>query len=623
MLLRFDGFELDTASLELSREGDFLPLAPQPTKVLAYLAENAGRTVSREEIQRHVWGDEHVEADLGLNSCIRKIRAQLGDDAGEPRFIRTLPRRGYRFVAELDGDTGDRVRRPGGVPWRWVAVAAAAATLGWFLLADERPNPTQGIAVGAAVPTPVALAVLPFENLSEDPAEVYISAGLTDETIARLGQIEPDLLAVIARTTAVQIERTDRYIPDIAEELKVDYVLEGGIRRENGRLRATVRLIDGRIGVVTQSEIFEAPTKDMLTAQASLADNIAGWLVDFFHRGFESLAAPDFAIEGDQYETYLQGLHYLHEGTGEGYRSARERFAAIVEESPEFAAGWSGLAEAELWLRWFGGKDPDESVVAARAAAERAIELAPRLGAPHLLLAYAALYADFDFEEAGRRFARALELEPGAARTQSWYAGYLSAIGAHDEALERARLARRLDPLAMAVRADLCWLHNYARRFEEALAACENALELQPGDAWTTLGRVEALRQLGRQAEAVDALGQLASAAPAGIAAVGVETWSELAASEPAAALNKALDWLETIAGGRPQPYFTASIAALRGHEGVALEMLDQAFRERDSLLVFVGVDPRFDSVRSSPRFGDLVTRLGLPNAPAKAEQGT
>lgn len=613
MILRFDGYELDTDALELSRDGEILPLAPQPTKVLAYLAQNAGRTVGREELQQHVWGEEHVEADLGLNSCIRKIRAQLGDDAGEPRFIRTLPRRGYRFVAELDNRATEE---PAAVsanrsPWRWVAVVALIVGLsGWLLLSrgsSDRaapPMPTSG---------PITLAVLPFENLTAEPSQDYVAAGLTEETIARLGQVEPERLAVIARSTAMQIGRDDRDLTRIASKLGVDHLIEGSVRRENGRLRVTARLVDGATGLQTRSEIFEVPSHDVLTAQASLADGVASWLTESLLSEPEPLVPSGPALEGDLYERYLQGLYHLQEGTGEGYSAARERFAAIVEQAPEFAPGWSGLAEANLWLRWFGSEQPDQSVLAVRTAANRAIELAPELGAPHLLLAYAALYVDFDFEEAGHRFARAVELEPGTARGQSWYAGYLSAIGAHEEALERAQLARRIDPLAMAVRADLCWLHNYARRFEEALAACDNALELQPSDAWTNLGKLEALRQLGHQAEAVEILAQLATGALGGAGADGAEDWTQLAANEPEAALDKALEWLEGAVGGRPQPYFTASIAALRGRESSALELLDEAYRARDLLLVFVAVDPRFDSVRSAPRFQALVARLGLP----------
>ena len=607
MALRFGDFELDPTALELSSGGQVLPLAPQPTTVLAYLVENAGRTVSREEIQRHVWGNDHVEADLGLNSCIRKIRAQLGDDAAEPRFIQTLPRRGYRFVAPVDVGSEPELSAKLGArsKWLWIAAAVIAAGSLWFWLAGRHP---------AEDPRQIAVAILPFDNLTGDPAQRYVSDGLTEETIASLGRIGPSRLAVIARTTAMQLETDNRDIVSLARELDVGYLVEGSVRRDNGRLRATARLIDGATGLQTGSETWEATADDLLRAQATLADHLAGWLAGELLPGSTVFDDPGVAVDPDLYETYLQGLHRLQEGSADGYRAARERFELVVAGAPDFALGWSGLAEAWLWQRWFGSDSPDQALAEARGAAERAISLAPELANPQLLLGYAALYVDFDLVEAGRRLERAVELEPGSARAQSWFAAYLSAIGDHDQAIARAELARRLDPLAMAVAADLCWLQNYARRFEDARRACTSALDLKPDDIWITLGRIEALRQLGLHAEAVAAVAGLARRSDA----TGADEWIAIARHDPAAALERAFEWLQTVADRQPQPYFAASVAALRGREDRALEQLDAAWRTRSMLLVFVGVDPRFDSVRSTARFQDLIARLGLPAEPAR-----
>lgn len=611
MVVRFDGFELDLDSEELSQGGELVPLAPQPTRVLALLAANAGRTVGREEIQKHVWGDGHVEADLGLNSCIRKIRAQLGDDPSEPRFIRTVPRRGYRFIASVepealaDAQPGALVRRAG-----WLGAAAlltlALALLWWSRTGGSSSN--GAVTPASAGAAPIALAVLPFENLTADPTQDYIGDGLTEETIARLGQIAPDRLAVIARTTTMRLKGQTEDLVTVARELEVGYLVEGSFRRENGTLRATVRLIDGTSGLQHGADVYEVPTGDLLSAQTTVADRVADWLVGRLLPGEPRRA--DTALAPELYELYLLGLHRMQEATAAGYAEAKGRFREVVVAAPDHAPGWAGLAEAELWTHWFGAQDPAAALERSRAAAERAIELDPGLASPHLLLGYAALYVHYDLAEAGRRFSRAVELEPGSARAQAWYAAYLSAMGDHRPALERARLARRLDPLSMAVQADLCWLENYARRFEDAVSTCGSALQLQPGDAWTTLGRMEALRQLGRDAEAVEALVGLVSG---GAGASVAESWAELATGDPAGALAEALDWLENRARQRPQPYFIASLAAARGREESALEQLEAAWESRDMLLVFVGVDPRFDTLRSSPRFQDLVGRLGLP----------
>lgn len=618
MVVRFDGFELDLDNQELSRDGKLLSLAPQPSRILALLAANAGRTVSREEIQRHVWGDNHVEADLGLNSCIRKIRAQLGDDPNEPRFIRTVPRRGYRFVASIEPG-GHDVPADGGSPGQtrwWVAAALLAIALAvvWWLRPRDRalsPAPIEAAAVVSPAPQgQITLAVLPFANLTADPSQDYVGDGLTEETIARLGQLEPERLAVIARTTAMSFKGRLGDLAEVARELQVGYLVEGSFRRENGTLRATVRLIEGATGLQHGADVYEVPTEDLLSAQATVADRVADWLVERLLPGEPRRAESGLAPE--LYEIYLLGLHRLQDGTPAGYSDARVRFQKVVEGDPDYAPGWAGLAEAELWTNWFGAEDPAAAVERSRLSAERAIQLDPGLGSPHLLLGYAAFYIHYDPTEAGRRFSRAVELEPGSARAQAWYAAYLSAVAEHRSAIDRAELARRLDPLSMAVRSDLCWLHSYARSFDEALVACDNALQLQPGDAWTTLGKVEALRQLGRNAQAVEALAGLVSALGDGAV---VDSWTELASSDAESALEMGLGWLEERARLRPQPYFAASIAAARGSEERALEMLDAAWENRDMLLVFAGVDPRFDPIRSSPAFQELVDRLGLPQA--------
>lgn len=607
MLLRFGDFELDPTVPELLRDGRVLALAPQPTRVLAYLVENAGRTVSREELKRHVWGDDHVEADLGLNSCIRKIRAQLDDDAAEPRFVKTLARRGYRFIAPVDSGSESQIPVARAARAKWLGVAAAVVAIAAVWTWIDRGRNEVG-------DQPLAVAILPFENLTGDPDQDYVSDGLTEETIASLGRIEPHRLAVIARTTAMQLDTEARGVESLARDLDVGYLVEGSVRRDNGRLRATARLIDGATGLQTGSETYEATADDLLRAQTTLADHLASWLVGELLPGEDFLYDSRPAIAADLYETYLHGLHRLQEGSAEGYLAARELFERVAAGAPEFALGWSGLAEARLWLRWFGSDPPDEALASARTAAERSISLAPDLANPHLLLGYAALYVDFDLSEAGRRFEHAVALEPGSARAQAWFAAYLSAVGDHDQAIARAELARRLDPLAMAVAADLCWLLNYARRFGDARRACESALQLKPDDIWITLGETEALRQLGLQAEAVEALASLASRSSEAVA----NEWRVLARDDAEAALERALDWLQTVADRQPGPYLAASIAALRGREARALEQLDAAWEARSMLLVFVGVDPRFDSIRSTPRFQELIARLGLPIEPAR-----
>ncbi len=610
-ILRFAGFELDLDTDELSRDGELLPLAPQPSRVLAFLAANPGRTVTREEIQRHVWSDEHVEADLGLNSCIKKIRAQLGDDPRSPRFIRTVPRRGYRFVAPVEQPGSSREHHTAVEPshprLRLVVAVGAVLILATAIVLQVRRDPLPDLESAERL----SLAVLGFENLGADASLDYLGLGLTEETITRLGRIDPEKLAVIARGTVAQLAGSGKSVQEIADELTVRYLVEGSVQREKDRLRATVRLVDSENGTQLAAETYEISTRNVLTAQGALADRISSWVItELLPRHDLPAIAPEPTVDPALYETYLIGLHRLHAGTPEAYSEARERFQQVVAKEPGYALGWAGLAEAELWLRWFGSDDPEAAQQRSREASERAIALDPRLAAPHLMLGYAALYVDYDLEEAGRQLAAAVAKEPGSARAQAWYAALLSALGRHEEAIERATLARRLDPLTMAVRADLCWLLNYARRFEAALDACTHALELQPGDVWTTLGKVEALRHLGQPGDAVAILATLASSKGS-----DEQTTPWTAGETAEATLSSAWIWLDAAFSKRPQPIAVASTAALLGQTERAIENLELAWQTRSTLLVFIGVDPRFDSLRENPAFHDLLDRLGLPQA--------
>ncbi len=617
-LLHFEGFVLDPEREELTRDGELLPLPPQPTKVLALLASNAGRTVSREEIHRHVWGEAHVDANLGLNSCIRKIRAQLGDDPNHPRFIRTLPRRGYRFVAPIKSgeartDSSETPNsRGGGKRWAALAIASSVATL--LLISWLTEGARQSVDDSLPIPRTRIVAVLPFESLSPELVQDSFAIGLTEELIARLGHVDPQRFAVLAPTTALQLGDADADPARTAAELGATHVLAGSLRGDPTRLRWTLRLTELDSGLQVAAESLDAARDDPLDTQIALADRAAGWLLTELLPSEPSSLRTSPALPSDLFEVYLRGLHELRKGTGEGYSAARDRFRAVTDEAPWDPTAWLGLAEAELWLHWFGDGDTSEQVDLARTAARRAADLNSGLGEPHALLGYASLYIDFDLEAAGESLARAVALEPGSAQARSWYAAYLSAAGKHDEALDNARLSRRLDPLSLAVRADLCWLLNYARRFAEAEAACEAALTLQPGDPWTTLGKVEALRQLGRF---VDATGLIATLAAAIGAGTETERWIERAEAAPEEALDEALAWMQARLQGRPQSFHAASIAAARGQTEKALELLGNAVDNREMLLVFLDVDPRFDALREEAAFRDLVRRIHVGARPA------
>ncbi|MDA8020650.1 MAG: winged helix-turn-helix domain-containing protein [Thermoanaerobaculia bacterium] len=623
-LLRFDGYQLDTETCELTRDGELLPLAPQPAQILAILAARPGRTVSRSEIKRQVWGEAFVEADQGLNSCIRKIRTLLQDDPNHPRFIRTLPRRGYRFIAAVESSAAeenkasaaDRLRAemsPIG-RYRWPAIALLTVALllvfGGRLLRDSSgtgPLPSQDDESGSRL-----LVILPFVDEGNETGG-YFAQGLVEETIARLGRVDPSRLAVLAHSSSSGLwSRVGRPTagadPAVLRQMGlagmgIDFAAEGRLIRGREGAQVEVRLLDAGSGAQVAAERFGSWDPESLPDGSDLAGRIAAWLAAMLVP--EELPPPvsDPPLSSELYEEYLQGLHRLRTGGGSGYGSAIEAFRTVVREVPTHAASWTGLAEAELWSSWFGAEDPSAAVDRARVAAHRALELDPRSAVAQSLLGYAALYVDFDFREAERRFARAVSQQAGSARAQSWYAAYLSAVGRHDEALERAALARRLDPLSMAVRADLCWLSNYARRYDAALTACEAALALQPDNAWSSLGKLEALRQMGRTEDATRTALQLVEFLMRRASA----KQGEARPTPSPETLQGALLWLEGALAASGNSFHAASMAAAAGEGNRALDHLDAAFDRREMLLVYLGVDPRFDEIRSE---GELVARL-------------
>lgn len=279
-LLRFGEFELDTDAAELRRRGVSVRLQQQPCRVLAVLAERAGELVTREEIRRAVWGDTYVSFDQSLNFCIKEIRAALGDQADTPRFIETLPRRGYRFLPSVNGGAPSAADQPGephpqrAAPSPGLVVGVALAAIGAAALAYLAAG--GGAAPGAARPARVRLAVLPFENLSTDPAQDYLSDGLTEEMIAQLGLLQPDRLAVIARTSAMRYRAArDKDIGEIGRELGADFVVEGSVRRGIDRVRITVKLIQVSDQTQLWAEAYDRPLRDLLEVQREVAEAVA------------------------------------------------------------------------------------------------------------------------------------------------------------------------------------------------------------------------------------------------------------------------------------------------------------------------------------------------------------
>jgi len=566
-LLRFDTFQLDAATGELQKSGRPVHLTAQPAKVLTFLALNAGRLVTRDDLHGHVWsGDTFVDFEQGLNFCIKQIRDALGDDAKAPTYIETLPRRGYRFLARV-----------------------------------ERVAPE---------PRRVMLAVLPFENDGGDAAQEYFSDGLTDEMITALGRLNPGQLGVIGRTSSMRYKNALKSVADIGRELGVSHVLEGSVRRSGDRVRVTARLVRTADQIQTWTESFDRTLDDLLAVQSDIAQAVAREVgVTLSPREASRLAARA-PLSSRAHEAYLRGRHFWNQRTEQAFRKGIEYFTSAVDLDPAYAPPYDGLCDSYVMLACRGVLPVRETFDKAIAAARKALEIDPELGEAHASLAHVRLHA-WEWTGLDGDFRRALELSPAHAVAYYWYAEYLMAMGRTEEAVAMARTARDRDPLSAVLNSSLAMILYLSRRFDDAVDVLRRALEINPGHFLLhfRLGLVSL-----QTASSADAIGEMEQAVA--LSGPSTETLVGLAHAHAAAGhvrkMQEILDGLMPNAASRyVSPYNVSRAYAAAGNVDQAFTWLERAYDERNPDLIELRTEPVFDAVRSDPRFGDLLRRVG------------
>ena len=618
-IIRFGEFEIALKSGELRRNGEIIRLQPQPFKVLAFLVSHAGQTVTRQELQQAIWEEgTFVDFEHGLNFCIKQIRDALGDDAQAPRLVETLPRRGYRFIAQVEQVNGSVATGSESAPseaaripyptsdrahyWsakRIIVIVAILATLslaGFFAL-----RVVNRVAPPSAK---VMIAVLPFENLSGDVEQDYFSDGMTEEMIARLGSIDPERLGVIARTSAMTYKGVNKNITGIGRELGVGFVVEGSVRREQDRVRITAQLIQVSDQTHLWSESYDRPSSDVLKVQSEVADQIARALAVRLLGGQRGPSTNSVSAEG--IDTYLRGRYLLNKGDRDSLRRSAEYFAQAIEKDPNYAAAFAGFADSYRLLGMYYAILPSEAYPKAAAAAKRAIELDPGNANAFVALGSIKFRYEWNWEEAERDFQRALELNPSLGMAHHDYAWYLVATKRFDEGIEHIRIAQRLDPLSPLANSDVGWVYLMARRYDDAIAQIERTLDLEPtfGSALVCLERAYLLK--GQSREALESLSkQLGDSA------------AQFEREDPAEAINSLYrkrfeKTMTSIKTGLLSPYNVAMICIAAGERDRSFEFLEKAYVERDPMLVAAGTDPMFDVLRADPRFADLIRRIGF-----------
>jgi TolB-like protein/DNA-binding winged helix-turn-helix (wHTH) protein/Tfp pilus assembly protein PilF len=620
--LRFGIFELDLSTLELRKAGVLVKLQQQPARVLALLALRGDTLVTREEIQREVWGPEtFVDFEQGLNFCIRQIRSALADNADSPRFVETLPRRGYRFVAPvetiptpLDSATETESVAPGSVrPSRRrpsllvLAPAVLLLAAGAWLSGAARPP---ALAPVPGTPSKVMLAILPFENLSGDPSREYLSDGLTEELITQLARVSPDRLGVIARTSAMKYKGVPRGVDEIGRELGVEYLVEGSVRHGDGRFRVTAQLIQVKDQTHVWAQSYEGAASDALDLESETAGRITTQLVDHLLTTGPGVTARAGTKNLLAYDAWLKGRYHLAESSEASLRRAVAEFEQAVALDPDYAVAQASLAEAWVSLGDQLLVPSKEAYPRAKAAAEAALTRDARLAEAWVWLGVAKAYYEWDLEGGRQAFDRALALNPGLAIAHHYYADYLCAVGRREEALASVKRAQVLDPLSRPVNEDVGWYAYFARHYPDAARAFLRTSDLDPDKALPHAYAAVAFgaaRDWPHAAAQAHAAMRLAKRSPAEIERV-------LGAGGEAAFRAFARDVLTSRQKSRgPVPAFAAGYYAYLGDREGALADLEYAQRERwRYLLVTAAADPDLDALRGEPRFQAVLSRLGL-----------
>ncbi len=570
--LQFEAFELDLASGELRKSGSPIRMQRQPLKVLALLAGRAGELVSREEIQKRIWtSDTFVNFDQGLNYCIRQIRAVLRDNPDSPRFIETVARRGYRFVAP-------------------VKEASRAPSVGRRIM----------------------LAVLPFENLSGDAEQEYFSDGLTDEMIAQLARVNPQRLGVIARTSAMKYKRTKASIDAIGAGLGVAYVLEGTVRRSALRVRVTARLVQVSDQAHLWAETYDRNLGDMLALQSDVAAAIAAEIqVQLTPREQVRLASAG-SVDSGAYEAYLKGRYFWNSRTRESLQKSVRCFEQAIEIDPGYAAVYAGLADAYLTQLDYNYLVPADAFALANRVVLDALRLDDTLAEPHTSLGHLRLH-QFNWRSAEQEFERAIALNPGYGTAHYYYGNLLAACGRFDEAVASSQRSLELDPLSPNTRVNQVFTLYLARRYDEALAQVRETIDIDPGYAGVHyyLGLIRE-----RQGQYDDAIAAFKSVSP--IARSGPTTLAALGhVYATAGRRREGLEILQRLDEWSRHEYVSSYDLALLhlalGDQDRAVALLSQAYDDHSSFLPFLKVDARLDSLRPHPRFRGLIQQLNFP----------
>jgi TolB-like protein/DNA-binding winged helix-turn-helix (wHTH) protein/Flp pilus assembly protein TadD len=600
-------------------------------ELLILLLQRRGELVSREEIAACLWGKGvFLDIDHSINTAVRKIRVVLRDDPEKPRFVETVIGKGYRFAGQVtcsNGDSQSRARTlplpaqtaPSGVllsekravPIQLRVWLVAASVLALFILAFALRH---GVSAQSMKPPAIkSLAVLPLKNLSGDPTEEYFADGMTEAFIGSLSRIRD--LRVISRTSVMGFKDPHMSVPEIANTLHVDAVVEGSVIREGNQVRVHAQLIRGATGEHVWTGEYEQEYRSILTLQEEVSRAVAQQIRIRLTPQEQRNLQASHSVDPQVHESYLKGRYYFNQRTVDALNKSIGYFQQAIDKDPSYALGYCGLADAYAVLGFRGGFTSKDALARAKAAALKAIELDDTLAEPHASIAFIAETYEWDWATAEREYKRALELNPSDARSHHWYAVYLMYVGRFDEGIAEANRARDLDPLSLPVNNALAGRLLVAGRVADAIKQLQKTLEIDPyfAPAYQTMGW--AYLKMGKQREAVQEFQKALQLSGSDDKDLMLDLGFAYAATGNRQEAQKILSKLKMLHEQGLAP--SASIAILYGSLGEldeAFAWMDKAYKERDPELTYIKVPGRrFEPLRHDPRFLELVRRMGLP----------
>ena len=641
----FSAYEVNFASHELFKHGSRIKIQRQPFQILCLLVERAGEVVSREELRERLWPNNKtfVEYEDSLNTAVRKLRAALSDSSGLPRYIETVAGQGYRFIAPVTveekrglPETAD----PGGA-------GGVAGEVAYGLPIEPRPSSAGGehreatklkpktgklwLSVVAATVLVVAivgsvlwthfhsshvatarpmLAVLPFQNLTGDANQEYFSDGLTEEMIGQLGNLDPQHLGVIARTSVMRYKNSQAGLDQIARELGVQYVMEGSVRRDGNHVRISAELIQMKDQSHLWARQYDRELNGLLALQGEIGHEIADETE--LTLGEHKAAGTSIALPQnfDAYDLYLKGQYFFNKRTAADLEEAIRYFQQATIKDPNYARAYAGMADAYALMGGYSGRAQTEFMPKARASALRALQIDDSLPEAHTALALIVQNYDFDWQTAEKEFRRAIELNPNYATAHHWYAEHLMWRGRFDEALRESEHARQLDPLSLIIASDNGAILFFSRQYDEAIQKWQFVLEMDPCFSRAHLIR-GAYVEKGMFAEA---LADTEKMRPLAVDSTYLSWRTYICGrSGQKVQAHQALEQLlQSSRGGSVDPLIVA-----RGYIGVgekekALVLIERAYAQHSNELTSLKVSPMYDTLRGDRRFGDVLRRVGL-----------